>query len=206
MLGELGTGIFQVSGGCPRGTSAVAPDGPGALPPDGPPGHLQPRLQELEHPDGWKEHLHWLEESFKSGARAYGSCVSVTAGPIFNLRLGLDVPQDEDLINPHSLFQGMPTWDAVMARPYQERMRAFRDPAIRQALSAEAVEGTVAQETPGTDRRGRARGFFNRRWDLVQVFMAYKERNRPLEGKSVEQLAQRAGQEHDGRLPGPVPG
>jgi hypothetical protein len=43
--------------------------------------------QELEHPDGWKEPLHWLEESFKS------------------------------------------------------------------------------------DRRRRAQGFFNRRWDLVQVFM-----------------------------------
>ena len=69
--------------------------------------------QELEHPDGWKEHLHWLEESFKSGARAYGSCVSVTAGPIFNLRLGLNVPQDEDLISPHSMFEGMPTWDVM---------------------------------------------------------------------------------------------
>ena len=60
-----------------------------------------------------------------------------------------------------------------MALPYQERMRSFRDPAIRKALSAEAVEGTVAQATPGTDRRGRARGFFNQRWDLVQVFMTY---------------------------------
>jgi N-acyl-D-aspartate/D-glutamate deacylase len=149
--------------------------------------------QELEHPDGWKEHLQWLEESFKSGARAYGSCVSVTAGPIFNLRLGLDVPQDEDLINPRSVFHGMPTWDAVMARPYQERMQAFRDAATRQALSAEAVEGTAAQVRPGTDRRGRARGFFNRRWDLVQVFMTYQERNRQLEGKSVEQLAHEQG-------------
>jgi N-acyl-D-aspartate/D-glutamate deacylase len=91
------------------------------------------------------------------------------------------------------MFQGMPTWDAVMARPYQERMRSFRDATIRKALSAEAVEGTVSQETPGTDRRGRARGFFNRRWDLVQVFMTQQERNRTLEGKSVEQLAQAQG-------------
>jgi N-acyl-D-amino-acid deacylase len=87
----------------------------------------------------------------------------------------------------------MPTWDEVMARPYQERMWAFRDPKIRQALSAEAVEGTVAQERPGSDRRGRARGFFNRRWDLVQVFMTQQERNRRLEGKSVEQLAKEQG-------------
>src|SRR5206468_1425461 len=41
-----------------------------------------------------------------------------------------------------------------------------------------------------TDRRGRARGFFNRRWDLVQVFMTQHPRNRHLEGKSVQQMAQ----------------
>jgi len=79
----------------------------------------------------------------------------VVAGPIFDLRLGLDVPQDEDLTNPNSLFAGMPTWDKVMALSYRERMRAFGDPAIRASLSAEAVEGTVAQERPGT-RSARA--------------------------------------------------
>jgi N-acyl-D-aspartate/D-glutamate deacylase len=87
----------------------------------------------------------------------------------------------------------MPTWDKVMALPYQERMKVFRDPAIRKSLSAEAVEGTVAQEQPGQDRRGRSRGFFNRRWDLMQVFMTQHERNRGLEGKSVAQIAQEQG-------------
>ena len=56
-------------------------------------------------------------------------------------------------------------------------------------MSAEAVEGTVAQEGGMTDRRGRARGLFNRRWDLVEVFMTAKGQNRHLEGKSVEQIA-----------------
>ncbi len=193
VLGELGTGVFQVSGGSPEGVVGTRRTARELSRQTGRPAIYNLVSQELEHPDGWKEHLQWLEESFKSGARAYGSCVSVTAGPIFNLRLGLDVPQDEDLINPHSIFHGMPTWDAVMARPYQERMQAFRDAATRQALSAEAVEGTAAQARPGTDRRGRARGYFNRRWDLVQVFMTYQERNRKLEGKSVEQLGKEQG-------------
>jgi N-acyl-D-amino-acid deacylase len=193
VLGELGTGLFQVSGGSPQGTFGSHRTARELSSRTGRPAIYNLASQELEHPDGWKEHLHWLEESFKSGARAYGSCVSVTAGPIFNLRLGLDVPQDEDLISPHTMFQGMPTWDMVMAQPYQERMRSFCDPKIRKALSAEAVEGTIAQERPGSDRRGRARGFFNRRWDLVQVFMTQQERNRTLEGKSVEQLAQEQG-------------
>ena len=112
------------------------------------------------------------------------------AGAIFNLERGLNVPQDEDITHPEGFFRGMPTWDKVMALPYQDRMRAFRDPEIRKAMSAEAVEGTVAQQGTMTDRRGRARGLFNRRWDLVKVFMTTKGQNRHLEGKSVEQIAQ----------------
>jgi N-acyl-D-amino-acid deacylase len=87
----------------------------------------------------------------------------------------------------------MPTWDNVMSRPYRERMAAFRDPETRKALSAEAVEGAVAQAAPMTDRRGQARGYFNRRWDLVQVFLATKEKNQALQGKSVEQIAKEQG-------------
>src|SRR5438445_602815 len=48
----------------------------------------------------------------------------------------------------------------------------------------------VAREGGMTDRRGRARGLFNRRWDLVEVFMTAKGQNRHLEGKSVEKIAQ----------------
>jgi N-acyl-D-aspartate/D-glutamate deacylase len=76
-----------------------------------------------------------------------------------------------------------------MARPYRERIQAFRDPEIRKALSAEAVEGTVDQQGGMTDRLGRVRGLFNRRWDLVQVFMTTKGQNRHLEGKTIEQIA-----------------
>jgi N-acyl-D-aspartate/D-glutamate deacylase len=193
VLGELGTGVMQVSGGAPGGTKATRQMARDLAARTGRPTIYNLVSQPIDKPEEWQEHLHWLEESFKSGARCYGSCVSVVAGPIFDLRLGLDVPQDEDLVSPHSLFHGMPTWDKVMALPYQDRMRAMRDPEIRRALSAEAVEGTVAQQAPSQDRRGRGRGFFNRRWDLMQVFMTQHERNRGLEGKSVEQIATEQG-------------
>jgi N-acyl-D-aspartate/D-glutamate deacylase len=193
VLGELGTGVMQVSGGAPGGTKATRQIARELAGHTGRPSIYNLVTQPIERPDEWQEHLRWLQDTFQSGARSYGSCISVVAGPIFDLRLGLDVPQDEDLTNPNSLFAGMPTWDKVMAMPYAQRMQAFRDPAIRKSLSAEAVEGTVAQERPGTDRRGRARGFFNRRWDLVQVFMTHHPRNRGLEGKSVAQIAQEQG-------------
>jgi N-acyl-D-aspartate/D-glutamate deacylase len=193
VLAELGTGVMQVSGGAPGGTKATRQLARELAARTGRPTIYNLVTQPIDRPEEWQEHLRWLEDSFRSGSRCYGSCVSVVAGPIFDLRLGLDVPQDEDLTNPHTLFHGMPTWDKVMALPYQERMKAFRDPTIRASLSAEAVEGTVAQEQPGQDRRGRSRGFFNRRWDLMQVFMTQHERNRGLEGKSVAQIAQQQG-------------
>jgi N-acyl-D-amino-acid deacylase len=193
VLGELGTGILQISGGAPGGIAASHRTARALAARSGRPAIYNLVSQPVERPEEWREHLRWLEECFNSGARAYGSCTSVVAGAIFNLRSGLDIPQDEDIMNPNGIFAGMPTWDAVMARPYRERMQAFRDPAIRRALSAEAVEGTIAQERPGTDRRGRARGYFNWRWDLVQVFMTYHERNRALEGKSVEEIARTQG-------------
>lgn len=192
VLGELGAGIFQVSGGSPEGVYASHRTARELSGRTGRPAIYNLVSQEINDPEGWKKHLQWLEESFKSGARAYGSCISVTAGPIFNLRQGLDVPQDEDLINPRTMFTGMPTWDSVMAQPVQERMRSFRDLEVRRALSAEAVEGTIAQGPGRADRLGRRRRF-NRRWDLVQVLMAHEERNRHLEGKSVEQMAQEQG-------------
>src|SRR5258707_5964203 len=117
-------------------------------------------------PDEWVEHLKWLEDGFKSGARCYGSCLSTVAGGIFNLERGLNVPQDEDITHPEGFFRGMPTWDEVMARPYRERIQAFRDPEIRKALSAEAVEGTVDQQGGMTDRLRRVPGLFHPRSEL----------------------------------------
>jgi N-acyl-D-aspartate/D-glutamate deacylase len=193
VLGDLGTGVMQVSGGAPGGTKATRETARQLAARTGRPTIYNLVSQPIERPEEWQEHLQWLKTSWKAGARVYGSCVSVVAGPIFDLRLGLDVPQDEDLMNPNGLFQGMPTWDKVMALPYQDRMRAFRDPEIRKALSAEAVEGTIAQERQATDRRGRARGFFNRRWDLMRVFMTQYARNRGFEGKSVTEIAQEQG-------------
>ena len=189
VLGELGTGVFQVAGGAPGGTKQTREVARELAARTGRPSIYNLMSDPIANPDEWVEHLRWLEDGFKSGARCYGSCLSTVAGAIFDLQRGLNVPQDEDITHPEGIFRGMPTWDKVMALPYQERMRAFRDPELRKALSAEAVEGTVAQQGGMTDRRGRARGFFNRRWDLVEVFMTTKGQNRHLEGKSVAQIA-----------------
>ena len=191
VLGELGTGVFQVSGGAAGGYIAPARIAQELSRRTGRPAIYNLISHELNKPDEWKEHLQVLEEAFKSGSRAYASCLSATAGPIFDLRSGLGGLEDEDMISPTTVFQGMSTWDSVMAQPVEERIRSFRDPEIRKALSLEAVE------TEGDHRYRMERGTrtmsFNRRWDLVQVYMAHEERNRQYSGKSVEQLAEEQG-------------
>ena len=191
VLGELGTGVFQVSGGAAGGFIGPARTAQELSRRTGRPAIYNLLAQELSKPDEWKEHLQILEESFRSGSRAYASCLSATAGPIFDLRAGLGGLEDEDMISPTTVFQGMNTWDSVMALPVEERIRSFRDPEIRRALSIEGVE-TEGSHSYRMNRGTRTMSF-NRRWDLVQVYMAYEERNRQYSGMSVEQVAQQQG-------------
>ncbi len=190
VLGEVGTGVFQVNGGSPGGMVGQAQTARELARRTGRPAIYNILFQEVSRPDHWKEHLQILEESFRAGTRAYASCVSVTFGPVFNLRHGLDTVEDEDLISPQIVFRGMPKWDEVMAQPVAERIRSFRDPAIRSALSAEAVEGSGFE---GSYRMAGNQMNFNRRWDLVEVFMTFQEKNRKFAGMSVAELAKAQG-------------
>lgn len=191
VLGELGTGVFQVSGGAPGGYRGPALAARELSRLTGRPAMYNLLTQEINKPDEWKEHLELVEGFFQEGIRAYASCLSATAGPIFDLRAGLDGAEDEDMIDPATVFQGMPTWDAIMAQPVPERMQSFRDPAIRKKLSLEAVETEGAH----TYHMGRAqrRMSFIRRWDLVEVYMTLHERNKSCSGKSIAQIASEQG-------------
>src|ERR671919_1397543 len=71
VLGELGTGLFQVSGGSPEGVYGSHRTARELSRRNGRPAIYNLVSQEINNPDGWKEHLQWLEESFKSGTRAY---------------------------------------------------------------------------------------------------------------------------------------
>ena len=95
------------------------------------------------------------------------------------------------MISPTTVFQGMPTWDAIMAQPVPVRMQSFRDPEIRKKLSLEAVETAGAHAyRMGLAQRQMS---FSRRWDLVEVYMTLHERNKPFSGKNIEQIAREQG-------------
>src|SRR5499425_3060499 len=187
VLGELGTGVFQVAGGAPGGTKQTRQVARELAARTGRPSIYNLMSDPIGNPDEWVEHLKWLEDGFKSGARCYGSCLSTVAGGIFNLERGLNVPQDEDITHPEGFFRGMPTWDRVMALPYQDRMRAFRDPEIRKAMSAEAVEGKSVEQIAKEQNKGIMDAFLDLSLDedLQTCFIAIDRNNDPKTQKHI---------------------
>src|SRR5688572_12977061 len=74
-----------------------------------------------------------------------------------------------------SRFDEMPAWKQVMTMPLDRRRERFLDPAIRAELA-----GAMAEHRPIG---------FSRRWDLITVKKAGRPENKPVVGKSIEDLA-----------------
>ncbi len=119
-------------------------------------------------PNLWREQLDFVEETVRQGNRAY---------PQTNAR-----PADQHFTFKNCpLFRSFPMWDTVMAGSTEEKLRAFKDPATREALRA-GISGELTERT-----------FFNRRWDLMLVNAPALERNAALKGKSIEEIARQRG-------------
>src|SRR6185312_6828310 len=69
VLGELGTGVMQVSGGAPGGTKATRQMARDLAARTGRPTIYNLVTQPIDRPEEWQEHLRWLEDSFRNGAR-----------------------------------------------------------------------------------------------------------------------------------------
>ena len=70
----------------------------------------------------------------------------------------------------------------MTAAPVEERRRLLHDPEVRKGLRYDAVEDPI----------GRA---FSKRWDLLYVAAAALDKNKPLQGKSITDLAQLMGKD-----------
>ena len=205
VLGELGTGVFQVAGGAPGGTKQTRAVARELAARTGRPSIYNLMSDPIGNPDEWVEHLKWLEDGFKSGARCYGSALSTVAGAIFNLRAR---PQRAAGRGHHRSRRA----SSAACRPGTGSWRC----PIRTGCAPSAIRRSArrcrprrsrapSQQQGGmTDRRGRARGSFNRRWDLVEVFMTDEGSEPPP--RRQERRADRPGaeQEHHGCLPRPV--
>src|SRR5258708_9362349 len=73
VVGELGTGVFQVAGGAPGGTKATRQVARELAARTRRPSISKLVSQPIASPDEWVEHLRWLAGGLKSGARCSGS-------------------------------------------------------------------------------------------------------------------------------------
>jgi N-acyl-D-aspartate/D-glutamate deacylase len=104
-----------------------------------------------------------------AGFREQGAAVWAQAGPTrFDSYFTLD--------GGTITFNVFPSWRAIGSMTHDQRLAAFRDPAMRDAIQRESVEG----EAPA-------------RWHRIRVAKATTERNRRFEGRTVAELAAEGG-------------
>src|SRR5262245_21126120 len=166
VLREVGTGVIQCGGGTnpemkDRLLSRIAQA-------CGRPVMYNTLLEQARQPGRWRTHLAHVEETARQGIRAIPLC---NPGSVVN-RFTMKNCQ---------VFRSMPTWLPILQASDEEKLSAYRDPATRARLRAEA-------EAPlGPDST------FSKRWDLMIVEEPKLAKNRGLRGQHVAEIAKAQG-------------
>ncbi len=164
VLSEMNAGVIQLSGGGAdaRGRISYAADLARST---GRPVLWQSISHSWSRPDHWKGMLEATAKVFKEeGLPIY----AMTQAKPFENRYTLRDAQ---------CFDEFPTWRAIMFNPLEERRQAFADAEVRKKLQQEAID----DPSPST---------FPRRWDVIFVDAVKLEKNKRLERKSIQEIAQ----------------
>jgi N-acyl-D-amino-acid deacylase len=169
VLGEEGLGVFESDGGddtrhYPEHIDNLA--GPIALETRRPV-LIGGTMSEEKAPDVWRRTHETIAKFQAAGARIF-----TQASPC-----RLDV---RFAMTTTTAFQDMPTWHKVFALETDEKLLAYQDPAIRDAMQFESVDDT-------------APAFFSRDWTRIVVARTGHERNRSLVGRSIQDIASAEG-------------
>jgi N-acyl-D-aspartate/D-glutamate deacylase len=166
VLREMGTGIIQSGGG----REAEMRDGLMARLSEatGRPVVYNNLGQSVRRPGEWQKHMDRVNETAAKGIRAYPLCSPNTTTQTFNMK-------------NTQVWRGSPTWHPILLASDDEKLRAYADPAVRQKLHEEMVEGKV--EIPGNTI---ARDWYNYIW----VEEPKLEKNKWTTGKTLNQIAQ----------------
>ncbi len=169
-LKELGTGVIQV--GDPLGQELSDEICTKISESAGRPVTYLSIVQSMLKPDEWRAHLAHLDDVASRGA--------AHIYPQINPRPGLRFFQ----MDSAEFFNLMPSWKQIMNSPAEERIASFSDHSIRAQLAREVAE----------NRNATALGFSGR-WDHVLVVKPTLEKNRPLAGRTIADIAAERGEE-----------
>jgi N-acyl-D-amino-acid deacylase len=168
VLREVGTGVIQ----CGGGTNPELKDGllSRLAQACGRPIMYNTLLEQARQPGRWRTHLAHVAKTAQSGIRAIPLC---NPGSVVN-RFTMKNCQ---------VFRSMPTWLPILQGSDAEKMRAYRDPAMRAKLRAE-VEAPLGPDST-----------FSKRWDLMIVEEPQLPGNRALAGRDIAAIASERGKD-----------
>lgn len=169
VLGELGVGVIQTSGG---GTKQVIPNyemSKKVAKSSGRPVVWLTISHRWSEPNTWREYLDMTARGFKEGYRAYPICTPRRNNTRFTMKNA-------------QIFDGLPSWRPIMVGDDAAKLAAFADPRTRRSLRFEAVEATDSTT-------------FSRRWDLLFIAKPALAKNSGLAGKSIAELAADTGKD-----------
>jgi N-acyl-D-aspartate/D-glutamate deacylase len=166
VLREAGTGVIQCGGGTnPELKDRLLSRISQAC---GRPVMYNTLLEQARQPGRWKKHLAHVEQVVSEGLRAIPLC---NPGSIIN----------KFTMKNCQVFRSMPTWLPILQGPDEQKLIAYRDPAIREKLRAE-VDAPLNPEST-----------FSKRWDMMVVEEVKLAKNRALRGKHLAEIGQAQG-------------
>ena len=120
---------------------------------------------------------------FDASARGYVEASSGQGAQLYNL-LRVIPFNPRFTLKKTTYFANLDVWDVIMAAPLDERMALLTDPGKRAELRAAA-----------TQRQRRRPGVLGRfiKWDSIIVSKVVLDANRPLQGRTIADLAQTMG-------------
>jgi len=168
VLREAGTGVIQCGGGTnPELKDRLLSRLSQAC---GRPIMYNTLLEQARQPGRWKKHLAHVEETVQQGIRAIPLCNPGSVVNRFTMR-------------NCQIFRSMPTWLPILQGADDDKLRAYRDPAVRVKLRAE-VEAPLNPDST-----------FSKRWDLMIVEEPKLPGNQALRGRDIAGIAKQQGKD-----------
>ena len=117
---------------------------------------------------GWRNGLAWLEAMHREGLPIYAQAIC----------MGIDT---QFTLAEYNLFDDMPNWIQPLVGTPEERAAKLRKPEVRAAMKKDVAECEVT--------------IFHKNWHKVKILQVTEERNLPLEGLTIAELAERMGKD-----------
>ena len=169
LAGEIGTGILQSGASGPLEVEEGLCSALAEI--SGRPVVYNQIRHRPERPDYWREHLAIAEASANRGLRVYPFLNPSATPSLFTMQNA-------------QAFDRFPTWAPIMISSIADKTAAFSDRALRERLSAEAVDGV-----------GIPTNAIQRQMDMIFVAEPATEKNAAMEGKSITDIAREQGKE-----------